>query len=362
MEHTLNYDKSSNDKNGNILTVHYIKQYKHNNRVLGYRLQDNLGNERDVEVKELKDAMRSGRIHVTNLMLTSGNEQLRTLDGKKYGVQTVHEIGTNTGNLYTIYLDENIFGKVAKDYNTVGHIIKHSDLKNQPELHGYKYIFSKDIKQLGAPCLTLDVLFKDLYDGSIGVDIKVGRLGYITDSLIGVCGYIYKLDSFKISSSEDPRECARITGSKLNKLAPKLYSIADANQSLYRLKRADEPLEQITKTEIDTTYDKFISLAISRWTELHGDKKPATIKKTIYNNSQDFKIFFNNNISENGKDRTIMVERRDFKLTLNIIDNTSDPKIISHGICNVKQSLNDSSREISKLVNQMMINSIVSRI
>lgn len=50
-----------------------------NNRIIGYKLEDNQGNIQDISSKDLKTAIINKQLNVTNLVLTSDN---RIIDDK----------------------------------------------------------------------------------------------------------------------------------------------------------------------------------------------------------------------------------------------------------------------------------------
>ena len=54
-----------------------IKVYRKNNKIIGYKIQDDLGNNRNIEANALKKAIKEEKINLTNYKLTSSNRLIK---------------------------------------------------------------------------------------------------------------------------------------------------------------------------------------------------------------------------------------------------------------------------------------------
>jgi len=106
-----------------------IQKFKKNNKIYGYRLQDSQGNIKDVLSDQLKQAIKSGQITITNLVLTSDN---RLIESKAESKAESKEKNIVYKPLYKVCSDVADFAKVLinrKDtYSTAMNTFENDDL------------------------------------------------------------------------------------------------------------------------------------------------------------------------------------------------------------------------------------------
>lgn len=279
------------------------------------------------------------------------------------GVASIN-MGYRVGHSYFEYLDSKLFGTITNSVFTVGHVITASDIKEHKEYNGYNYVLHKDINKCGSPNIALAALFKNTENGDVQIDIKLARQGYLSESqsCVGLVGYIKNLDSIVINPIISVEACAKKLATKFNTLAPKLYDIADDNQSLYYMKKYGAPLEQIGDAIGSHSDEELLNLAISRWTKIRGDKTPAKIDKIISKTNNNLKVLYANNISNNGNDYKLYVEYIDNVFTINVLEGINANNIIIKESGTLKGSIKESSAEISEILTKAMISANVRKI
>lgn len=282
---------------------------------------------------------------------------------KTTGVASIN-MGYGVGHSYYNYLDSRLFGTITNSVFTVGHVITASDMSEHKEYKGYSYVLHKDINRCGSPDVALAALFKNTENGDVQIDIKLARQGYLSEnqSCVGLVGYIKNLESTVVNPLISVEACAKKLATKFNMLAPKLYDIADDNQSLYFMKKYGAPLEQIGDTIGSHSDEELLNLAISRWTKIRGDKTPAKIDKIISKTNNNLKVLYANNISNNGNDYRLYVEYIDNVFTINVLNGVSTDNIIIKESGTLKGSIKESSAEISEILTKAMISANVRKI
>lgn len=282
---------------------------------------------------------------------------------KATGVASIR-LGSGVGNTYYKYLDPKLFGTLSNDIFTVGHVITSSDIKELKEYSGYNYVLHKDINRCGAPQIALAAMFKNTDSGDVQIDIKLARRGYLVESssCVGLVGYIKNLESIIVNPLTSVDVCAKKLATMFNLLAPKLYDISDANQSLYFMKKYGAPLEKISDTSVNYTDKELLDLAISRWTRIRGDKTPAKVEMSNYKDSNNFKVLYANNISQTGGYKKLYVKCIDGLFTINVVDGKDINYIIVSESGNIKNSIKESSAEISEILTKAIISANVRKI
>lgn len=275
---------------------------------------------------------------------------------RRTGIASIN-IGYGVGNCYYRYLDSKLFGTISNDVFTVGHTITTLDVKEHKEYKGYNYVLHKDINRCGAPDVAIAAMFKNTADGNVQIDVKLARQGYLSENqhCVGLFGYIKDFGSISVNYDISVEECAKKLANMFNTLAPKLYNIADDNQSLYFMKKYGAPLEQIGNVIGSHTDKELLDLAISRWTKIRGDRKPAKIDKILSKIDNSLRVLYANNISEHGNDYRLLAECIDGIFTINVINgnNISDVIIKESGTLN--GSIKESSAEISEVLTKAII-------
>lgn len=282
---------------------------------------------------------------------------------KKTGVASIN-MGHGVGHCYYRYLNSDLFGTISNDVFTVGHTITASDVKEHKEYKGYDYILHKNINRCGAPDVAIAALFKNTTDGNIQIDVKLARQGYLSESqrCVGLVGYIKDFGSTVVKYDTPVEDCAKKLANLFNKLAPKLYSIADDNQSLYFMKKYGEPLEQIGNTIGSHTDKELLDLAIGRWTKIRGDKTPPKIDGILSKTDNSLYVLYANNISENGNDYRLLAECIDGTFTISVINGNNIDDVIISESGNLNGSIKESSAEISNILAKALISANVKHI
>lgn len=282
---------------------------------------------------------------------------------RRTGIASIN-MGYGVGNCYYRYLDSKLFGTISNDVFTVGHTITTLDVKEHKEYKGYSYILHKDISRCGSPDIALAALFKNTNDGNVQIDVKLARQGYLSESqhCVGLVGYIKDFGSTIVKYDMPVEECAKKLAHMFNMLAPKLYNIADDNQSLYFMKKYGAPLEQIGDAIGSHTDKELLDLAISRWTKLRGDKTPSKIDKVLNKTDNSFRVLYANNISEHGNDYRLLAECIDGIFTINVINGTNISDIIIKESGTLNGSIKESSAEISEVLTKAIISANVKGI
>lgn len=286
---------------------------------------------------------------------------------KTTGVAAIN-IGYNAGHNYYTYLNRDIFGTLSNDFFTVGHTITTSDVKEHKEYKGYNYIFNKDINRCGAPQISLAALFKNADAGRVQVDIKIERHGYLTESrgCVGIRGYILDIETLFIDTKAPLESYSQEIANKFNELVSKLYDLADVHQSLYSSLGYNKPLEVVSLDDLNSHGTQFGSLlvnkAISRWTEIRGDKTPAKEHRSEYNSDTNFRILYANNVSDCGNDRKLYIEYNGSKLTLRVVNGSNINDIVIEETAEMTGSVVDNSPLISEVIAKALISANVRRI
>lgn len=282
---------------------------------------------------------------------------------RRTGIASIN-MGYGVGNCYYRYLDSKLFGTISNDVFTVGHTITTLDVKEHKEYKGYSYILHKDISRCGSPDIALAALFKNTNDGNVQIDVKLARQGYLSESqhCVGLVGYIKDFGSTIVKYDMPVEECAKKLAHMFNMLAPKLYNIADDNQSLYFMKKYGAPLEQIGDAIGSHTDKELLDLAISRWTKLRGDKTPSKIDKILSKTDNNLRVLYANNVSDNGNNYRLLVECTDETFTINVINGTNISDIIIKESGTLNGSIKESSAEISEVLTKAIISANVRKI
>ena len=84
-----------------MMEAEVIKVYRKNNKIIGYKIQNDLGDNRSIEANTLKKAIKEEKINLTNYKLTSNNRLIK------------RRVPTNSNSLYG-YILMNKDTKVAK--------------------------------------------------------------------------------------------------------------------------------------------------------------------------------------------------------------------------------------------------------
>lgn len=285
---------------------------------------------------------------------------------RETGVASVN-MGFQIGYCYFRYLDKNVFGTISNDAFTVGHKIVSSELKEHKEYRGYDYILHKDINRCGAPSITLAAMFKNDTDGNVQIDVRIARRGYINsgNSCSGIVGYLNKLGSFTISPDDPVEECGKRLANIFNTLGPKLYEIADNNQSLYNMRPYGAPLEQLRK-DVVTNYtdEQMLHLAISRWTKIRGDRTAAKVER-IDRSGEGLRVLYSNNISSNSNRLLKLVASYRFNdemFTIRVINSGYLNDTLFSESAPVSGNIKENSVIISEVLAKALITANVRRI
>ena len=282
---------------------------------------------------------------------------------RRTGIASIN-MGYEVGNCYYNYLDSKLFGTISNDVFTVGHTITTLDVKEHKEYKGYSYILHKDINRCGSPDVALAAMFKNTNNGDVQIDIKLARQGYLSESqrCVGLVGYIKNLDSIVVNPIISVEACAKKLATMFNLLAPKLYKIADDNQSLYFMKKHGAPLEQIGDTIGSHTDEELLGLAISRWTKIRGDKTPARVDMMDYRSDTSFYVIYANNVSDNGNDRRLYIKYNGKEVTLRVLEGNDINKVVIEETQAMTGSIVDNSVVLSEVIAKAMISANVRRI
>ena len=285
---------------------------------------------------------------------------------RETGIASIN-MGYQIGNSYFRYLDPNVFGTISNDVFTVGHKIVRSDLAEHKEYKGYDYILHKDINRCGSPAIALAAMFKLTNNGDVQIDIRLTRRGFVSsgNSCSGIIGYMDKLGSFTISPDAPVDESAKKLASMFNSLGPKLYEIADNNQTLYSLRPYGAPLEQLRK-DVVTNYtdEQMLHLAISRWTKIRGDRTEAKVER-IDRYGEGLRVLYSNNISNNsGRLLKLVASYRfnDDKFTIRVINSGYLNDTLFSESAPVSGNIKDNSDVISEVLAKALITANVRRI
>lgn len=286
---------------------------------------------------------------------------------KTTGIAAIN-IGYHAGNKYYEFLNKESFGTISNDIFTVGHIITSSDIKEHKEYKGYNYVFHKDISKCGAPRVSIAAFFKNADANNVQVDIKIERHGYVTEtrSCVGIRGYILDVESFLINTKTPVEEYAKIVADKFNQIAPKLYDLADVHQSLYSNLGYNKPLEKVSLNDL-SSHGKFkgldlVNLAISRWTNIRGDKTPAKIDMMDYTNDTSFRIMYANNVSDSGNNRKLYIKYNGKEITLKVLEGNDINKVIILETVQTTGSIVNNSIALSEVLCKGLISANVKRI
>ncbi|MBO5387545.1 MAG: hypothetical protein J6A59_05320 [Lachnospiraceae bacterium] len=272
-------------------------------------------------------------------------------------------IGYNIGNIYYKYLNSELFGTISNDVFTVGNTITEYDIKEHKEYKGYNYVLHKDINKCGAPRISIAALFKNDDDnGRVRVDIKIGRYKCKTPDggCVGIAGHILNVESFTLANDESKMEdYAKAIASKFNRLAPKLYDLADVHQSLYSNLGYEKSLEVVSLDDLNShgrlSGKELVDLTLSRWTKIRGHRLTAKTDKVLYNSDTSFHVLYKNNISDNGNDRRLYIKYNGKELTLKVLDGGDINKVVSEKTEEVTGSIVDNSSKLAELMVRTMI-------
>ena len=288
-------------------------------------------------------------------------------DMKQNGIASIR-LGYGIGHEYYRYLDGKLFGTISNDVFTVGHAITSSDIKEHKEYKGYSYVFHKDINKCGKPTISIAALFKNAEAGKVQVDLKIERHGYLNErqNCVGIRGYILDVETI-ILNIDTPNEInSKTIAKKFNELAPKLYDLADIHQSLYSNLGYNKSLEKVQIEDLNShgrlPGKELVSLAISRWTTIRGEKTPAKIDMMDYQSDTSFRIIYGNNISDNGNDRRLYIKYNGKEITLKVLDGNDINKVIIEENAQATGSIEDNSSILSEVICKALISANVRRI
>lgn len=230
-------------------------------------------------------------------------------------------IGYQIGHCYFQYLDNRVFGTISNNVFTVGHTITSSDTREFKDYRGYSYVCHKDINICGAPRVAIAALFKNGERGSVLVDFKLARQGYLgqSASCVGLVGYIKNLDSLTVSINTPVEVSAREVAGVFNKLGQKLYNFADANPLLYSYKAFGAPLESISIEKVNMTNTEMIDSVVDRITKVLNHE-PAKVCKSSEDGAYLIKRLYSNLVGSDDVKGNILVKFNNGHFSISIVD------------------------------------------
>lgn len=203
-------------------------------------------NKKASDSKVIKDMM------VVYTFFKDNKEKNKTINNMKDMIRTLKEIavpaikiGNEVGNRYILYLDSKLFGTLSNSCGAVGHNITASDLASHKEYKGYSYVLHKDINIVNAPRVSMGCLFKTLDNGDVGVDIKLARMGYVSEHCVNIVGYIKDITSIQLSKNDSADKNAKKLADVLTLIAPKIIKLADNNPNFKKFLPIGGKLEHL---------------------------------------------------------------------------------------------------------------------
>lgn len=187
------------------LKVEIIKKIHKNRKLVGYKVRDEKGNEMDIDKDAVKDAIKSGKVEVTNMTVTSDG---RILGAAKPSVNKdmKKEIEYRLVEVYTY--NDNIVGAMVDESEAVdAGIIDEHDITGLS--HGYTFETADTV---------IDRMTNNIYsnmnisDDNIEGDIKRVSIESVRDSMLNLLrANEIVVDSAKIdqciSINEQAQEC-----------------------------------------------------------------------------------------------------------------------------------------------------------
>lgn len=188
-----------------VLKVEVIKKIHKNRKLVGYKIRDDKGNEMDIDKNALKDALKGGKVEVTNMTVTSDG---RILGAAKPSVNKNmrKEIEYRLVEVYTY--NDNIVGAMIDESEAVdAGIIDEHDIAGLS--HGYTFETADTV---------IDRMANNIYsnmnisNGTIDSDIKRVDIESANESMLDLLrANEIVVDSTKIEQciciDEQTQEC-----------------------------------------------------------------------------------------------------------------------------------------------------------